>query len=242
MKNRVTQIVYSSVAVLVVALAATGIASANAITYVGSSGNLSARAVFSLTGNTLTLTLTNTSMADVLQPTDVLTGVFFNLTGGLTPVSASDPGSSVYYNRIINVGDGWGFATNVSANGKNSAISATGAVNGLGQSNFSANHTNLDGLGYGLLSAGDNTGTGNGGVLGHGPLIKDTAQFVLTVPQGFDLGEVGKTVVFQYGTSLNETHYVGNLQTTPTPEPATLGMLGSGVIGLAAMLRRKYQL
>jgi len=238
MKDRVTRIACSSVAILVVALAATGIASANAITYVGSSGSLSAQAVFSLTGNALTVTLTNTSTADVLVPTDVLTGVFFNLTAGLTPVSASDPGSTAYYGPLTNVGDGWGFATGVNANGKNSAISATGAVNGLGQSNFSANHTNLDGLAYGLLSAGDLSGTGNTGVLGHGPLIKDAAQFVLTVPQGFDLSELGRTVVFQYGTSLSETHYDG---TTPTPEPATLAMLGSGAIGLATMLRRKYR-
>lgn len=239
MQYRVTRIVCSSVAILVVALAATGIASANAITYVGSSGNLSAQAVFSLTGNDLTVTLTNTSTADVLLPTDVLTGVFFNLTAGLTPVSASDPGSTPYYGPLTNVGDGWGFATGVNANGKNSAISATGAVSGLGQSNFSSNHTNLDGLAYGLLSAGDNSSTGNGGVLGHGPLIKDSAQFVLTAPEGFNLSELGNTVVFQYGTSLDETHYNGNLQTTP--EPATLAMLGSGAIGLAAVLRRKYR-
>ena len=239
MKERVTRLVCPSVAVLVVALAATGIASATAITYVGSSGNLSAQAAFSLTGNTLTVTLTNTSTADVMVPTDVLTGVFFNLTTGLTPVSASDPGSTVYYGTLSNVGDGWGFATGVSANGKNSAISATGAVNGLGHSNFSLNHQNLDGLAYGLLSAGDDPGTGNTGVKGHGPLIKDTAQFVLTAPQGFDLSELGNTVVFQYGTSLDETHYDGH-QTTP--EPATLAMFGSGVIGLAGVLRRKYQL
>ncbi len=51
-------------------------------------GSLSASANFNLTGNVLTVTLTNTSAADVLVPTDVLTAVFFNGNGTLTPVSA----------------------------------------------------------------------------------------------------------------------------------------------------------
>jgi hypothetical protein len=200
--------------------------------YTGSSGSLSASADFSLSGNTLTVTLTNTSTADVLVPTDVLTGVYFNTSHTLTPVSASLNGSSVVYGSISNVGDGWGYATGVSADGENSAIGASGAVIGLGHSNFSGANNALGGLDYGILSAGDDPATGNTGVTGHGPLIKNSVQFTFTVGSGFSLSELGNSVVFQYGTQLTETHF-GSGGPTPdvavVPVPPTAILLGIGV-------------
>jgi hypothetical protein len=209
--------------------------------YSGSSGNLSASAQFDLTGNSLIVTLTNTSSADVLVPTDVLTGVFFNTSHTLTPVSANLHGSTVYYASLANVGDGWGYGSGVSAHGMNSAISATGAVNGLGMSNFSSQHNALDGLPYGILSAGDDPNTGNTGVKGKGPLIKNSVQFVLTVAPGFTLSELGNSVVFQYGTALSETHYSsgGNPLVIPVPAPPSAALLGIGccMLGLVGWLR-----
>jgi hypothetical protein len=209
--------------------------------YTGSNGSLAASANFNLSGSTLTVTLTNTSTGDVLVPTDVLTGVFFNTTHALTPVSASLNGSTVYYGTLTNVGDGWGYASSVSAQGKNSAISATGAVSGLGHSNFSGANNMLDGLDYGLLSAGDDSSTGNTGVTGHGPLIKDSAQFTLTAASGFSLSELGSTVVFQYGTSLSDTSYSGSLAPS-VPEPTSLVLLGIGAAGLVVGSRWRRQL
>jgi hypothetical protein len=207
----------------------------------GSSGSLSASAQFDLMGNTLTVTLTNTSSADVLVPTDVLTGVFFNTTHKLTPVSANLHGSTVYYGSLTNVGDGWGYGSGVNAQGKNSAISATGAVNGLGMSNFSSQTHALQGLDYGILSAGDNPNTGNTGVTGHGPLIKNSVQFVLTAAAGFSLSELGNTVVFQYGTALSETHFSsgGTPLVIPVPAPPSAAMLGIGccMLGLVGWFR-----
>jgi hypothetical protein len=214
-----------------------GVVAAQAVTakadsiYSGSDGTLFATADFNLTGSTLTITLTNTSGADVLVRTDVLTGVFFNTTGALTPVSASLNGSSVFYGSTTNPGDGWGYASGVRAHGENSAISAAGHVNRLGHSNFSGASNALGGLGYGILSAGFTLDSGqNGGVTRHGPLIQDSVQFTLTAPSGFSLSERGSSVISQYGTSLSDTDYAGKLDAVP--ESGTLFILGSGLAWL----------
>ena len=122
-------------------------------------------------------------------------------------------------------------------------ISASRAVNGLGHANFAPGdcpHPNscpLQGIDYGLLSAGDNTGTGNAGVTGHGPLIQDSVQFTLTAGSGFSLSELGDTVVFQYGTSLTEPFY-SSTSTVTTPEPSSLLVFGSAIGWLGFALRR----
>lgn len=54
-------------------------------------GNLAANATFSKSGDNLTITLRNTATVDVANPTDVLTGLFFDIAGPaalLTRVSA----------------------------------------------------------------------------------------------------------------------------------------------------------
>ena len=58
----------------------------------------SASANFNLTGNVLTVILTNTS-ADVRFPNDVLSAVYFNGNGTLTPASAPLSGGSVVFYR-----------------------------------------------------------------------------------------------------------------------------------------------
>jgi hypothetical protein len=208
----------------------------------GSSGDLSASASFDLSGNTLTVILTNTSSADVLVPADVLTGIFFDTTHTLTPVSASLNGSTVFYGSLTNVGDGWGYASGVTAQGENNAISATGAVNGLGHSNFSAADNSLGGDDYGILSAGDNSATGNTGVTGKGPLIKDSVEFILTAPAGFSLNELGNSVVFQYGSALTDPHFSGvdpGADVTALPAPPSAVLAGIGLLAFVAFSARK---
>jgi hypothetical protein len=208
------------------------------VIYTGSSGSLSASADFELSGNTLTVTLTNTSTADVLVPTDVLTGVYFNTSHVLTPISAALNSSTAFYATLSNVGNGWGYASGVAADGENSAISASGAVSGLGHSNFSGTSNSLGGIDYGLLSAGDNPATGNNGVTGNGPLIKDSVTFTLTAAPGFSLSELGNTVVFQYGGNLSDPHFTSGPAVDPpgptvVPAPPSSVLFGVGIVALS---------
>src|SRR5262245_47885599 len=54
---------------------------ATPITFTGSSGSLSAEATFDTSGTNLIVTLTNTSGSNVVNAAQVLTAVFFSLTG-----------------------------------------------------------------------------------------------------------------------------------------------------------------
>ena len=103
------------------------------ITFTGASGSRSASATFDTSvTNQLLVTLTNTSTADVLVPTDILTAVFFTLASPtLTPGSAVlAPGSSVLFDSAPvggNVGGEWAYTDGLAApNGANEGISSSG--------------------------------------------------------------------------------------------------------------------
>jgi hypothetical protein len=227
-----------------------GTASADML-FTGSSGNLAASADFALSGNTLTVTLTNTSAYDVLVPGDVLTGLFFNTAHTLTPLSASLNGSSVYGGSIIHdVGEGWQYKSFASGGpqGENAGISAAGLGLFGPNGNFyvpppQQSNPNLGGVDYGITSAGDNPLTGNGGINGHGPFIQDSIVFTLTAGQGFVLTDLGDSVVFQYGTQLSETHLTstppitGPHDSPAVPEPSSV-VIALTAVALVACWRR----
>ena len=232
----------------ILALAMPFTAQAASITISGSSGNLAASVTFdhNEATNVLTVTLTNTSLSDVLVPADVLTAVLFELTGGATldPVSALlGAGSTVLFDSQGqpaggNVGGEWEYNT--------SGISSAGF--GLfGDGNF--NGPDLDppdgvnGLNYGITSAGDNPLTGNSAVTGGGneqPLIKNSVVFTLNVDETngeFFLNNI-TGVSFQYGTNLTEPNFTTNDITLPDGG-MTLSLLGLALGGLGLVARRR---
>jgi hypothetical protein len=240
----------------VLALAAfmvAGPASAGPI-YTGSNGTLSASVEFDIVGTDLIVTLTNTSTADVLAPGDVLTAVFFNLDGdpALSRDSAVLNASTVFYDSDGQpaggvVGGEWAYLNGLTQYGANAGISSSGF--GLfGPSNVFpganlAGPVEPDGVQYGLLSAGDDINTGNGGITGSDGLIRNSVTFTLdSLPAGFTSADIG-TVTFQYGTALTETHIIGECtENCPpllqTPEPGSLALIAVGALALAATRRK----
>jgi hypothetical protein len=228
-------------------LVSAGVARADLVTFAGSSGNLAASASFSLSGTTLTVTLSNTSMADVLAPADVLTGLFFSTgTHVLSPVSAIvATGTTVWFGPDGggNVGGEWAYE-------KSKGISSSG-FGIFGDSNFNGSELQgpeksnaVDGVQYGITSAGDNSTTGNKAVTETNALIHNVVVFTLSTPSNFLLSDIDVTgVSFQYGTGLSEPNFPGVLQdhTTPTPIPGALILLGPALLGLVGFRKRIWK-
>jgi hypothetical protein len=236
----------------VVAVLGWAVIPVSAVPFTGSSGNLSASADFSIVGGNLQVVLTNTASADVMNPAQVLTALFFNVAGNpaLSRLAAVlTAGSSVFYDADGQpaggvVGGEWAYKNGLS--GAPGSVNAGISSSGLGL--FGAGDlfpgpglqppASPDGVQYGLLSAGDNTGSGNGGITGSGGLIKHSVTFTLgSLPGNFRLADISD-VSFQYGTALTEPNVPGTCLrdcgpgTHVVPEPSTWIMLVTGTLCL----------
>jgi len=214
------------------------------------SGGLSASATFSVSGTTLTIILANASTADVLAPNQVLTALFFDTTPDmlLTPVSAMLAlGSTTYFGSTApNVGGEWSYAHDISNAPGGTANQGTSST-GLGLFSPSGNFpganlqgpVSVDGLQYGLTSAGDIMTTGNSAVTGGFALTKNSVILTLTMSTS-PLNNISN-VRFLYGTSLDGT-LLTSKDTPPVPDGgSTLILLGSALAGVG-LLRRKITL
>jgi hypothetical protein len=235
-------------------------ASAAPIMFDGSSGSHAAEAIFDASGGSLVVTLSNTSASDMLVPTDVLTSVFFDITGNPTLGRVSGvlaPGSDIEHGTAPAdgvIGGTWTFKGGLSG--------APGdAMYGLSTAGFglfgphdvfpgsSYGSTGAGGDAYGIASLGDNPLTGNSPTISD-PFIHSSAVFTLSgLPAGFDLSSIAN-VRFQYGTDLATANTSFGPTPSPTPlsppgltavsipEPATVSLfLGAAMLGLAKRRR-----
>jgi hypothetical protein len=238
--------IFISVQLCMLALAQAALA--GPISFAFSNGNHSATADFVRSGDDLLVTLTNTSLFDVLESADVLTAVFFEVDGdpALARVSALlSPGSSILVGNNgadvtpadRAVGGEWSYLNGIgNLTNHNEGISSTG-VGAFGPGNRfpGANlqgPTSPNGVQYGITSAGDNLLTGNGGLSGE-HLIKNSVVFMLS---GFswEPDAVITSARFLYGTSLSEPQFEGTL----VPEPSAYLLAAIGAVGLLAARRR----
>ncbi len=230
-------------------LALAGSTMADSVTFSGSGGGRSASAVFEASGTNLIVTLTNTSTSDISQPIFVLTGVYFDVSGGalsLTRTSALIASGSTVINVGSqpaggDVGGEWAYRSGLSGAVGNAAYGISSSGLGLFGPGDRFSGVNLagpdspDGLQYGITTAGDDASTNNGGT--DTPLIKNAVVFTLAgLPTGFDLTRLGN-VGFQYGTSLTEPQLLTVVPLPPAAIAGATALAGAALVGAARRRR-----
>lgn len=224
-----------------------------------------AEAVFTVSGDTLILTLKNTHAGDTMVPGELLSGIYFNAQNGgttyalLTPIDVQiTAGSGVFqagapwlFNGapVTDVSGEFGFLKN-DANltaefGTYYGVSNSGMDNLFGPPHLFDPLGNLEGPespngpNFGISSLGDNLGTGNGGVQ-QVPIINHSVTIRLAGASGLDAAWI-QDVRFQYGTSKGQPFLTGSPSPVPEPGEWAAGALFTGMLfgGLALGRRRR---
>jgi len=212
-----------------------------------------AQAVFQpLAGGQLQVTLTNTSASDVMVPEEILTALFFDIGGSpaMDPVNALlVPGSVVYKGSTPiaipggDVSGEWAYATEVPTLPSEYCISSVGLDDLIGPKDRFNTSMNLagpespDGMQFGIVSDGDSSSTGNGGVAGNA-VIRNSVIFMFEgLPGDFSIESISK-VYFHYGTSF--TPFDDNPPQPPVmPEPGTMMAFLLTLASLGSYARRR---
>lgn len=229
---------------MVLLLFVSAIASGATIKIYGSSGPLAASAFFEASGTNLVLTFSNISLKDVMEPSEVLTALFWNGPAYLNPVSVVlTAGSSVLFGGADLggiAGGEWAFRCGLVGAPADCGFSSAGFGLFGSPDLFPGNNlqgpASPDGVQYGLTSKGDNPLTGNSPVTGDNALIQFSVTATFSgLPAGFDPATGLSNFSFQYGTDLSEPRF-GEVS-----EPATLSLFGFGLAGLVLASKKLTQ-
>lgn len=191
---------------------------------------VSAKADFSLSGTTLTITLWNTQSGQK-DAGQLLTDLFFGLSSAGTPSLSTQTGDLISIAKNGTVTDqgsstlGWGFGSETvnSVNGFELCVICGGSVK--------ASATPSEGI-LGPSPSGNGSINGN---KPHNPFVNGMATFTIT---GVGAGTTVGDVMFSFGTKAGD-NVPGS--PSPVPEPASLMLFGTGLIGLGAGLHRRLK-
>lgn len=214
-------------------LLSAAVAMANTITYVLPSGAtemggnpVSAQATFTTGAGTLTITLQNT-LSDPLTVAQNISDLFFVLSSGQTSGTLS---SSSGMERKV-AADGTYTDGSMVSTGWALGPSGSGFLLSVLGTKEAPAHTII-----GNPDASNIYGSANNSIAGnkpHNPFLAGPVTFVLDIA-GVTVDTSITSVTFSFGTSEGD-----NVPGIPTPEPASLLLLGSGLLAVAGTVRRK---
>jgi len=218
------------------------IGSAHASTFTvsgsGSDGALSAQADFTITNGQIVVTLTNTlSASTIVSVGQAISDLSFNLSN-----LAGTPGTAMASGQQGNVNSG---ATVTYTTGSPGRFIGVGG----GSYTVSGDTVSLEAIGGSqptelilpFIANGGTYASGNPGLVSHNPYTIGPATFTLAL-SGVTSSTTITGVTFSFGTGPDTFLQTGSNPPPPIPEPASIALFGTGMAGLAAMLRRRFHM